>query len=256
MKSRPLILITPCAESRGAEFSDPSLSLSDCYPRAIFAAGGMPWVLPCWPVENLVVQAVRRCDGVMLTGGDDVQPRLYANGLPPRLGRTVSPADAVRDLWELLLIREVFQQRKPLLAICRGQQILNVALGGTLIVDIGRQVPRALNHRRLDRKDKIVHKVALTPGSILNKIAGKQTLGVNSSHHQSVGRLGGSLRVTAVSPDGVVEGLELAEAARRRLPWLVAVQFHPERLFEKHGVFLELFRSFIRACVPKRKSPV
>jgi len=71
-----------------------------------------------------------------------------------------------------------------------------------------------------------------------------------------VGRLGGSLCVTAVSSDGVVEGLELAEPARRRLPWLVAVQFHPERLFEKHDVFLELFRSFIRACEPKRKSPV
>ena len=256
MKSRPLVLITPCTERKGAEFSDSSLSLSDCYPRAIFAAGGIPWVLPCWPAERIVAEAVRRCDGVMLTGGDDVQPKLYVNGLPRRLEQTVSPADTVRDLWELLLIREVFQQRKPLLAICRGQQILNVALGGTLIVDIGRQVPRALNHRRLDRKDKIVHKVALTPGSILNKIAGKQTLGVNSSHHQSVGRLGGSLCVTAVSPDGVVEGLELAGAARRRLPWLVAVQFHPERLFEKHGVFLELFRSFIRACELKRKSPV
>jgi putative glutamine amidotransferase len=256
MKSRPVVLITPCGERKGAEFSDPSLSLSECYPRAIIAAGGMPWVLPCWPAENVVAEAVRRCDGVMLTGGDDVQPKLYANGLPRRLEQTVSPADATRDLWELLMIREVFRQRKPLLAICRGQQILNVALGGTLIVDIRMQVPRALNHRRLDRKDKIVHKVALTPGSLLNKIAGKQTLGVNSSHHQSVGRLGGSLCVTAVSPDGVVEGLELAQPGSRRLPWLVAVQFHPERLFEKHDVFLELFRSFVRACEPKRKSPV
>src|SRR5580765_37838 len=157
MKSRPLVLITPCAERKGAEFSDPSLSLSDRYPRAIIAAGGMPWVLPCWPAENIVAGAVRRCDGVMLTGGDDVQPKLYVNGLPPRLGQTVSPADPARDLWELLLIREVFSRRKPMLAICRGQQILNVALGGTLIIDIPRQVPRALNHRRLDRKNKIVH---------------------------------------------------------------------------------------------------
>lgn len=256
MKPRPLVLITPCTEHTGAEFLDKSLSLSDCYPRAIVAAGGMPWVLPCWPAENLAIEAVRRCHGVMLTGGDDVQPKLYASDLPHRLERTVSPADATRDLWELLLIREVFRQRKPLLAICRGQQILNVAMGGTLIVDIRTQVPRALNHRRLDRKDKIVHKVALTPGSILNKIVGKQVLGVNSSHHQSVGRLGGSLCVTALSPDGVVEALELTEPARRWVPWLVAVQFHPERLFEKHDAFLELFRSFIRACEPKRKSPV
>ena len=256
MKSRPLVLITPCTERKGAEFSDPSLSLSDRYPRAIVAAGGIPWVMPSLPAEGVMAEAVRRCDGVMLTGGDDVQPRLYANHLPPKLKRTLSPAEPARDLAELLLIREVFRQRKPLLAICRGQQILNVALGGTLIVDIPTQVPGALNHSRLDRKDKIVHKVALTPGSILNKIAGKQTLGVNSSHHQAVGRLAKPLRVTAVSQDGIGEGLELAEPAVRWLPWLVAVQFHPERLFEKHDAFFELFRSFTRACEPKRKGPV
>jgi len=204
----------------------------------------------------MVAEAVRRCDGVMLTGGDDVEAKLYAKHLPPKLKRTLSPADPARDLLELLLIREVFRLGRPLLAICRGQQILNVALGGTLIADIARQVPGALNHSRLDRRDKIVHKVALTPGSILNKITGKQTLGVNSSHHQAVGRLAVALRVTAVSPDGVIEGLELAEAAARGLPWLAAVQFHPERLFEEHDVFLELFRGFTRACKPKRKSAV
>jgi putative glutamine amidotransferase len=108
----------------------------------------------------------------------------------------------------------------------------------------------------MDRKDKIVHKVALTPGSILNKISGNQTLGVNSSHHQAVGRLAGPLRATAMSPDGVVEGLELAEPSAGWLPWLVAVQFHPERLFEEHDVFLEIFRSLIRAGKPKLKGPV
>jgi putative glutamine amidotransferase len=256
VKSRPLVLITPCTEHNGAEFSDTSLSLSDRYSRAIVAAAGIPWVLPCLPSEKLAAEAVRRCDGVMLTGGDDVEPRLYANHLPPRLRRTVSPPDSARDLSELLLIREVFRQRKPLLAICRGQQILNVALGGTLIVDIAAQVPGALNHKRLDRKNKIVHKVALTPGSILNKISRTQTLGVNSSHHQAVGRVAGPLCVSGASPDGVVEGLELAGPWARLLPWLVAVQFHPERLFDEHDVFLELFRSFTRACEPKRKSPV
>ncbi len=256
MKSRPLVLITPCIEREGAEFRDASLSLSERYPRAIVAAGGLPWVLPCLLSDSQTVEAVRRCDGVMLTGGDDIEPKLYANSLPPKLRRTVSPSDPARDLSELLLIQEVFRQRKPLLAICRGQQILNVALGGTLISDIAAQVPGALNHSRLDRKDKIVHKVALTPGSILNKISGKQTLGVNSSHHQAVGRLAGPLRPTAMSPDGVVEGLELAESAARWLPWVVAVQFHPERLFEEHDVFLEIFRSFTRAGKPKLKCPV
>lgn len=256
MKTRPLVLITPCTERKGAEFFDTSLSLSARYSRAIVAAGGLPWVLPCLASGDMAAEAVRRCDGLMLTGGDDVEPALYGNHLSPRLKRTVSPADPARDLTELLLIREVFRRRKPLLAICRGQQILNVALGGTLIVDIATQVPGALNHCRLDRKDKIVHKAALTPGSLLNKIAGAQTLGINSSHHQAVGRLAGPLRVTAMSPDGIVEGMELAEPAARWLPWLVAVQFHPERLFERHDVFLELFRSFVRACKPNRKGSV
>ena len=256
MKPRALVLITPCHERQGAEFLDRSLSLSDHYPRAVVAAGGLPWVLPGLPSQDLVAEALRRCDGVMLTGGDDVQPKLYANHLPPKLRRTVGPADPARDLSELLLIDEVFRQRKPLLAICRGQQILNVALGGTLIVDISMQVPGALKHNRLDRKDEIVHKVALTPGSVLNKISGKQTLGLNSSHHQAVGRLGELLRVTGFSPDGIVEGLELAETAAGWLPWLVAVQFHPERLFEEHDVFLELFRNFTRACIANRKRPV
>jgi len=256
MRPRPLVLITPCKERKGAEFLDQSLSLSDRYSRAVVAAGGLPWVLPCLPSRDLLAEALRRCDGVMLTGGDDVAPKLYANHLPPTLRRTVSPADPARDLSELLLIDEVFRQRKPLLAICRGQQILNVALGGTLVVDISTQMPGALNHNRSDRKDEIVHKVALTPGSILNKISGKQILGVNSSHHQAVGRLGEALRVTGLSPDGVVEGLELADAAAGWLPWLVAVQFHPERLFEAHGVFLELFRNFIRACITNRKRSV
>ena len=256
MKSRPLILITPSTERRGAEFQDASLSLSDRYARAVVAAGGVPWVLPCLPAEELVAEAVRRCNGVMLTGGEDVHPKLYANRLPAKILRTVGPADPARDAAELMVVREVFRRRKPLLAICRGQQILNVALGGTLIADIATQVAGALNHRRLDRKDKIVHKVALTPGSILNKIAGEQMLGVNSSHHQAVGRVAGMLRVTALSPDGIAEGLELAGPAAGLLPWLVAVQFHPERLFEKHEVFLELFRGFIRAGEPKRKSRV
>src|SRR5437867_3301925 len=245
-RPRPLILISGSTENRGAELSDFSASLSLQYPLAIQAAGGVPWLLPCVPAADLVAESVRRADGVLLTGGDDVQPELYGRAkLSAALEKTVHTAAPERDLFELLLIEEVFRQRKPLLAICRGQQILNVALGGTLVADISTQMPGALNHNRSDRKDEIVHKVALTPGSILNKISGKQILGVNSSHHQAVGRLGEALRVTGLSPDGVVEGLELAETAAGWLPWLVAVQFHPERLFEAHGVFLELFRNFI-----------
>ncbi len=150
-----------------------------------------------------------------------------------------------------MLIEEVLRQRKPLLCICRGHQILNVALGGTLFADISQQIPRAMNHSRTDRKDRVVHDIACEPGSLM-ALAGGDRLGVNSSHHQAVARLAKSLRATAVSRDGVVEGMELAPAARDRLPYLLAVQFHPERLFARHAEHLELFRTFIRACRRKR----
>ena len=134
MKKPPLILISPSTQNRGAEFSDASISLSNRYLEAIIAGGGLPWVMPCVPLLDLAAESVRRCDGVVLTGGNDVQPKLYGSKLSPQLEKTIGPADPERDLLELLLIDEVFRQRKPLLAICRGQQILNVALGGTLLV--------------------------------------------------------------------------------------------------------------------------
>src|SRR5438105_4394609 len=129
MKKAPLILISPSSQNRGAEFSDASLSLSNRYPEAILAGGGLPWVMPCVPLPELAAESVRRCDGVLLTGGNDVQPKLYGPELSAQLKKTIGPADPERDSLELLLINEVFRQRKPLLAICRGQQILNVALG-------------------------------------------------------------------------------------------------------------------------------
>ncbi len=248
MKFRPLVLITPGTDRQGTEFADMSCSLADRYPSAIIAAGGIPWVLPCLPDPHVVAEAVRRSDGVMLTGGDDVQPELYARRLSRKLGKKVNPAEPARDLFELMVIGEVFRRHKPLLAICRGQQLLNVALEGDLIVDIPTQAPGALNHNRPDAKDAVVHKVALTRDSVLTKIAGKQMLGVNSSHHQAVGRVATPLRVTAVSPDGIIEALELADGEAARSPFLLAVQFHPERLFDRHREHLELFRSFTRAC--------
>jgi len=139
----PLILISPSVESEGVEFSDRSISLSEAYPRAVADAGGVPLTLPVGKSRELIAECVRRCDGVLLTGGDDIEPSLYGEGLPARLRRTVatSPDGGERDLRELVLIDEVFQQRKPLLAICRGHQVLNVALGGTLVVDIASQLP-------------------------------------------------------------------------------------------------------------------
>lgn len=249
MKKVPLILIPPCTQMQGAEFGDVSLSLSQCYSKAIEAAGGIPWIMPIPLGKNLISECVRRCDGVMLTGGDDVQPQLYAPALGAKLASTVKQTDPTRDLLEMEVIRAVFAQRKPLLAICRGQQLLNVAFGGSLLVDISMQVPNALNHKQSDLKDDLVHEINIAPGTLLAKIAGKEHIWVNSAHHQAIDRVAAPFRVSAVSADGVVEGLELNPGDVELLPYLLSVQYHPERLFERHREHEGIFKSFISFCV-------
>ena len=254
MATKPIILISGSTDDKGSEFSDYSLGLSMNYPRAIIAAGGMPWLLPCQPEGRFVAEAVSRADGLLLTGGDDVDPKLYTKTLPASVAKTVQRAHAARDSFEILLINEAFRQRKPLLCICRGHQILNVALGGTLFADIPQQIPQAMNHNRADRKDRVVHEIECEHGSLMARIAGGKRFGVNSSHHQAVARLAPALRATAVSRDGVIEGLELAQDAIGVLPYLLAVQFHPERLFARHGEHRELFRTFVRASRREQRS--
>jgi putative glutamine amidotransferase len=253
MARRPLILVSPSIEKRGVEFHDLSVSLSLQYEKSILQAGGIPFIVPSTTDRTLLAEIVRRSDGVILTGGDDINPALYAKKLPRAVRATVeqTPDGGGRDLRELVLIDEIFRQRKPLLAICRGHQLLNIALGGGLIADIRRQVPGALNHQRLDLADKIVHEAALTAGSLLAKITGSRVLGVNSSHHQAVVGPAEPLVAVARSRDGIVEAMELKPAAARRLPFLLSVQFHPERLTEKHAEHRAIFRCFTRACIRK-----
>jgi len=170
--------------------------------------------------------------------------------MPSRLRRTVNttPDGGARDLREVLLINEVFRQRKPLLAICRGHQILNVALGGTLVVDIPTEIPEAMNHRRLDRRSEIVHDVGLTADALLAKIIGKRTLGVNSTHHQAVAEPAEPLSVAGRSDDGIIETMQLKLEAAGLLPFLLSVQFHPERLADRYAEHRAIFAAFTRAC--------
>jgi putative glutamine amidotransferase len=255
MTRLPLIIVSPSIEREGVEFHDRSISLSEAYPRAVADAGGIPLTLPVGKSRELLAECVRLCDGVLLTGGDDIEPRLYGNSLPAAVRRTVgtTPDGGERDLRELILIDEVFRQRKPLLAICRGHQMLNVALGGTLIADIPTQVPNAIDHRRMDRRSEVVHEVRLTRDSLLSKISRKRKLGVNSTHHQAVGRVAEPLQVTATSGDGVVECMELKPKAGRLLPFLLSLQFHPERLVDRYPEHRAVFRAFMHACILHRK---
>jgi putative glutamine amidotransferase len=250
MASPPLILVSPSIERRGVEFHDLSVSLSVKYDSAVLQSGGIPITAPTTTDCGLLAECVRRVDGVLLTGGDDINPDLYDSHLPRAVRQTVglTPDGGSRDLRELMLIDETLRQRKPLLAICRGHQLLNIAFGGGLVADIRRQVPGALNHQRMDKAGDFVHEVALTAGSLLAKIAGTRILGVNSSHHQAVLEPAEPLMAAGRSSDGIVEAMELKPEAVQGMPFLLSVQFHPERLAERSAEHRAIFERFIRIC--------
>lgn len=255
MKHTPLILVSPNIEKKGDEFGDMSISLSETYQLALMGAGAIPVAMPATASRKVIAECVRRADGVLLTGGEDVDPGLYAERVPAKLRATVTvtPDGGARDLREVTLVDEVFRQQKPLLAICRGHQVLNVALGGTLLVDLRTQLPGVGNHRRMDKRSEAVHDVHLTPDSLLAKITGKRMMGVNSTHHQAVERPAEPLQVTGSSADGVVESMELKPEVAHLLPFLLSVQFHPERLVDRYAEHRAIFKAFARACAANRK---
>jgi putative glutamine amidotransferase len=182
-----------------------------------------------------------------------VSPKLHGELLPEDVLNTVVPAAGNRDLFELIVIDEVFRQSKPLLAICRGQQILNVALGGNLLGDIPLQCPAAAGHNRQPERFEPVHEVELEADSQLASLFGSTRIRVNSTHHQAIGRVAPPLRAVGRSPDGIIEALELAPDHRQALPFCISVQFHPERLYDRYPGHARLFAAFVAHCAPPQR---
>ncbi len=249
MKRSPLILISGSVQNEGPDIKDTYAALALNYPSAMLAGGGLPWFLPCLPEADYVSESVRRCDGIILTGGDDINPIFHRKGIPRSLANTIRPAAPGRDLFDLMLVDEAFRQAKPLLAICRGHQLLNVALGGTLIIDIPIEVKRGLNHRPLNGKNELVHEIGIEPRSGLARIVAATRMAVNSSHHQAVDRVAPLLQVVARSPDGIIEALEVKPRHTHAIPYMLSVQFHPERMVHSEPEHLAIFIDFTRACM-------
>ena len=250
MSKLPVILLSTMNEQKGAEFKDWSTSLSHWYTRTLVKVGTAPVLMPNLPDKKIIRDMVSRTDGVMLTGGDDLQPDLYDPDLPKKIRATAGGVDPQRDLSELLLIEQALEQNKPLLAICRGPQVLNVALGGGMVTDIPLERPNSLNHSRKKQAHHPVHDIDIISGSLMHRIFRKRTIKVNSAHHQAVGELAPMLRATGKTRDGIIESIELNEKEAKSRPFLLGMQFHPERLWERYPEFLKPFRAFAKACRP------
>ena len=233
MNNRPRIGIPMRIESPTDRFY-----LSRHYSEAIEAAGGIPLQISLIPTEDYVASVVEALDGILLPGSDsDVDPQRYGQQPHPKLG-TVQP---IKDETDLLGIAAAERKRLPLLAICFGMQILNVARGGTLIQDIESQVPGAIKHEQGVPRDRRSHQVKLLSGSILETLAASEQQSVNSHHHQAIEVIGRDLVATAWSSDGLVEAVE----DPRSDVFVMAVQWHPE-LGWKHDEFSQsIFRRFV-----------
>ncbi len=214
-------------------------TMREDYVRSVEQAHAVPVVLP--PVRPEHVEALlERLDGLVLSGGVDLDPSLYGAAPHPRLGRV----NRRRDDFELALVREALRRDLPVLAICRGQQVLNVAMGGTLVQDIPSEWEGAGEHDAAGPRWHRSHEVRLLPGSRLRTLLARDSMAVNSFHHQAVDRAGDGLVVSAVCPtDGLVEGLELP--GRR---FVVAVQWHPESFWQGPESFQVLFDAHAEAC--------
>jgi putative glutamine amidotransferase len=217
--------------------------LPESYGLALTAAGAAPVLIQ--PLDN--AEALERVfsalDGILFPGGRDVHPSRYAQEPHPSV-RVDEPLDAL----ELTLARWATEREVTTLGICRGQQLLNVALGGTLIQDLpthGIQHPQS----NLSIRDDLAHEITVQPGSRLAAIFGATDFRVNSFHHQAVDRLGRGMKAVGWSPDGVIEALESTEH-----PWLLAVQFHPEDLVASHEPSRRLFEAFVAACAERSRA--
>jgi len=236
----PTIGLTTAVLAPAGEHRPPRLAQNNTYVQAVVRAGGLPLLIPHLEDEALLRAVYERLDGLLLPGGEDIHPDHFREAIHEQCG-SISPE---RDATELPLARWAVQEGKPLLGICRGVQVLNVALGGSLYQDIASQCPDAGRHDWYPGvpRNFLAHSAALVDGTHLARILGASALKVNSLHHQSVKDVAPALEVAAVAPDGIVEAVE-----GRDHPFAIGVQWHPEELAGTDVRSRLLFEAFVRA---------
>ena len=249
MPARPVIAISTgrAHVDNGPIRSYPLTSVGEDYPRSVLASGGTPLLLALHDPDvypGVVAHQLDCADGLLLSGGPDVNPLVYGEQPHPGLGPTIPE----RDRFDLALIAEARRRRLPVLAICRGVQILNVAYGGTLYQDLPRQHPGVVQHEQQSARHVLSHHVEVTAGSRLAGLLGEAgTLAVTSFHHQAIKAVGDGLAVVATAPDGLVEAVEATDH-----PWIVGVQWHPEMSHPGDEAASRLFAGFVTRCAVGR----
>lgn len=244
---RPIIGVpTQNLQSIGGVSPDipPSWVMSHRYVQALTSVGAIPWLIPLFGDDATLRALYDELDGVFLPGGADVDPASYGEDRHPACDRSDPPRDRV----ELHLVRWAMDERKPVLGVCRGLQIINLAAGGSLVQDLKDLKPGSIKHdyfpfRDGYARDHLAHRVRVVEGTRLHRLAGMTEFPVNSMHHQAIGRLGAGLVVSAIAPDGVVEGVESPGDQ-----FLVGVQWHPEVLVDADPRMRALFEEFIAAA--------
>ncbi|KUO72611.1 MAG: glutamine amidotransferase [Clostridia bacterium BRH_c25] len=214
-------------------------SVSSNYTDSVVLAGGIPVYIPV-SSEKDYESYIKILDGIIFTGGADISPLSYGEN-PISLVNNMS---SVRDAYEIGLFRTAYVNNMPILGICRGNQLINVALGGSLYQDINAQVPGSLGHSPSGiAVDELYHSIEIAKKSKLYDIFDKEKIYVNSFHHQAVKELGNSLILAAMSEDGVIEGIEGTDRE-----FLVGIQCHPECLTKRYSSFLKLFEELVSAA--------
>lgn len=234
---KPLIGLTTYRNM--SEQGYPRFSVSEAYTSSIVSAGACPVMIPLGLPEEPVNELLDRLDGVLFTGGGDISPDQYGQPDHP----SIDGIDSDRDQVELEIIAQAIHKGLPLMGICRGLQIINVALGGDLYADILEQHAQALKHQYYPDypREYLAHDVSIEPSSLLVKVFSDGRVPVNSLHHQGVRKLAPGLKPAAFAPDGIIEAFEITGH-----PFGLAVQWHPENL-QEHENMRDLFRIFVEA---------
>jgi putative glutamine amidotransferase len=243
--SQPIIGITSSRIPQ--RYVRAQFGVTEAYVQAVARAGGLPVIIPLGLPETYLLQLLSHLDGLLFSGGGDMHPRAYGSHPHPK----VSGIDEDRDRTEVYLLRQARSVDLPVLGICRGLQVINVAMGGKLYEDIQEQHPGAIQHQffGLRPRDHRAHQVEVSSGSLLSQILGQSTPEVNSLHHQGIRELAPGLTATAYAPDGLVEAFEIPGSQ-----FTLAVQWHPEWLPEDLAM-QALFAHFVAVSAKRCTSP-